>query len=269
MSKAYAIFRKELKIYFGTPVAYVIFGVFAAIAGYFFFQILSFFERQQMQLMQMQGQQAQVTQLLERMNLNDMVIIPIIMNVNVFFLLMIPVLTMRLIAEEKRTRTMELLATNPVTVWQIVIGKYLASVVVVLAMTGIIALYPVLIALVSGGQGSGGGIEWAPVITGLMGLFLAGASFAAIGLFASSLSESQILSAIVGFGILLLFWVIGWAAGSAEGVTKDVLQYVSFIEHMVQFTKGLLELKDVVFYLSVIFLSLFLTTRVVDSQRWR
>ena len=264
MGKIWAIFRKELKIYFGTPVAYVIFGVFAAIAGYFFFQILSYFQRQSMQFMQMQA-----PQMLERMNINDMVIAPLLMNVNVFFLLMLPVMTMRLIAEEKRTKTFELLMTNPVSVWQIVIGKYLASLMIVLSMVAIIAIYPLLIAAMSGGPGAEGAIEWAPVVTGLLGLFLAGAAFMAIGLFASSLSESQIVSAIVGFGVLLLFWVIGWAAAGAEGRVQDVLKYASFLEHMSSFAKGLIELKDLVFYCSVIFFALFLTQRTVESQRWR
>jgi ABC-2 type transport system permease protein len=264
MSKILAVFKKELKIYFGTPVAYVVFGVFAAISGYFFYQILQFFQRQSMQFMQMQA-----PQLLERMNLNDMVISPIILNVNVFFLLMIPVLTMRLIAEEKRSKTMELIMTNPVSVWQITIGKYLASLVVVAAMTGIIALYPLLVSLMAGGPGGAGNLEWAPVVTGLLGLFLSGAAFAAIGLFASSITDSQIVSAIVGFGILLVFWVIGWAAAGAEGVMFDVLRYISFMEHMVSFTKGLIEIKDLVFYASIVFFALFLTARVIESERWR
>ena len=264
MGKIWAIFRKEMKVYFGTPVAYVIFGVFAAIAGYFFFQILTFFQRQSMQFLQMQA-----PQMLERMNINDMVIAPLLMNVNVFFLLMLPVMTMRLIAEEKRTKTFELLMTNPISVWQIVIGKYLASLAVVLAMVGIIGLYPVLVAAMAGGPGATGSIEWAPVITGLIGLFLAGAAFCAIGLFTSSLTESQIVSAIVGFGVLLLFWVIGWAAAGAEGRMQEVLKYVSFLEHMSSFAKGLIELKDIVFYCSVIFFALFLTQRTVESQRWR
>lgn len=264
MGKILAIFRKEMKVYFGTPVVYVIFGVFAAIAGYFFFQILTFFQRQSMQFLQMQA-----PQMLERMNINDMVIAPLLMNVNVFFLLMLPVMTMRLIAEEKRTKTFELLMTNPISVWQIVIGKYMASLAIVASMVGIIALYPILLALMAGGPGAEGSIEWAPVVTGLLGLFLAGAAFTAIGLFASSLSESQIVSAIVGFGVLLLFWVIGWAAAGAEGRMQDVLKYVSFLEHMSSFAKGMIELKDLVFYCSVIFFALFLTQRTVESQRWR
>jgi ABC-2 type transport system permease protein len=264
MYKIWAIFKKEVKIYFGTPVAYVIFGVFAAIAGYFFFQILTYFQRQSMQFLQMQA-----PQMLERMNLNDMVIAPLILNVNVFFLLMLPVLTMRLLAEEKRTKTFELLMTNPVSIWQIVIGKYLASLAVVGAMVCIIGIYPLLVSFMTGGPGGTGNLEWAPIVSGLVGLFLAGAAFTAIGLFTSALTESQIVSAIVGFGVLLIFWVIGWAAAGAEGRMQEVLKYISFLEHMGSFAKGLVELKDLVFYASVIFFALFLTQRVVESQRWR
>ncbi len=265
MKNIWAIFKKEFKIYFDTPVAYVVFGIFSLVSGYFFLQIFKYFQRQSLQYLQYQA-----PQLLEHMNLNDMVMRPLFLNINVFFLLMIPVITMRLIADEKRLKTYELLMTSPVSTWQIVLGKYLASLVVVLSMVLIVFIYPILLSFFGSDGGlSTGSIEWMPLITSGLGLFLAGAAFASLGIFASSLTESQIISAIVAFGLLLLFWVIGWAAAGAEGAAKELLRYLSILEHLDQFTKGLIEIKDVVYYLSVIFFGLFLTQHVISSQRWR
>jgi len=265
MRNIWAIFKKEFKIYFDTPVAYVVFGIFSLITGYFFLQIFSYFQRQSLQFLQYQA-----PQMLEHMNLNDMVFRPLFLNINVFFLLMIPVITMRLIADEKRLKTYELLMTTPVSTWQIVMGKYLASLSVVLIMVLIVFIYPILLSFFGSEGGlSAGSIEWMPIITSGLGLFLAGAAFSALGIFASSLTESQIISAIVAFGLLLLFWVIGWASAGAEGVSKEVLRYLSLLEHLDQFTKGLIELKDLVYYFSVIFFGLFLTQQTVSSQRWR
>ncbi|MCX7944007.1 MAG: ABC transporter permease subunit [Deltaproteobacteria bacterium] len=265
MRNIIAIFKKEFKIYFETPVAYVVFGIFSLISGYFFLQIFSYFQRQSLQFLQYQA-----AHMLEHMNLNDMVMRPLFLNINVFFLLMIPVITMRLIADEKRLKTYELLMTSPVTTWQIVLGKYLASLSVILVMVLIVFIYPMLLSFFGSEGGlSTGSIEWMPLLTSGIGLFLAGASFAALGIFASSLTESQIISAIVSFGLLLLFWVIGWASAGAEGILKEVLRYLSLLEHLDQFTKGLIEVKDIVYYFSVIYFGLFLTQQSISSQRWR
>lgn len=259
MRNTIAIARKEIGTYFTTPVAYVIFTIFALISGYFFLQILTFFQRQSMQYMQFRA-----THMLERMNLNDMVMRPLFLNIDVFFLLMIPILTMRLLAEEKRSGTFELLMTTPITPTQIVIGKYLSALTLVATMLAITLVYPILLHTYSDS-----GIEWGTVLTGYLGMFLMGACFAAIGLFTSSLTSSQVVAAVIGFGVLLIFWVIGWAAAGAEGVWRGVLEYLSVLEHVSGFTRGLIVGKDVIYYLSLVALGLFLSQRMVEAQRWR
>ena len=262
MKRILSIAKKEFVIYFTTPTAYVILGIFTIISSYFFLRILSFYQRQALQLMQFKA-----TGMLEMMNLNDMVIRPLYLNINIFFLLMIPVITMKLFAEEKRMGTFELLYTLPVDTLQVVIGKYLGALSVIFVMVLIAFLYPFLLYVFS--SGPGGGIEWGPVLTGLLGLFLMGAAFCSFGMFASALTDSQIVAAIVAFGALLIFWVIGWASADAEGVTKSILEYLSVFKHMDNLTKGLLVSTDFVYYLSFAIFFLFATNRVVESYRWR
>ncbi len=262
MRKILSIAKKEFVIYFTTPTAYVVIGIFTIISSYFFLRILSFYQRQALQLMQFKA-----TGMLEMMNLNDMVIRPLYLNIDIFFLLMIPVITMKLFAEEKRMGTYELLYTLPIDTLKIVIGKYLGALSVVFVMVVIALCYPLLLTLFS--SGPGGGLEWGPVWSGSAGLFLMGAAFASLGMFASSLTDSQIVAAIVAFGALLIFWVIGWASADAEGITKSILEYISVFKHMDNLTKGLLVSSDFIYYISFAIFFLFATNRVVESHRWR
>jgi ABC-2 type transport system permease protein len=255
----WTIARREVGTYFTTPVAYVAMTAFMVISSFFFIQILQYFQRMSMQYMQMQA-----PQMMENLNLTDWVIRPLFLNIDVIFLLMIPILTMRLVAEERKGHTFELLMTCPVSSLQIVLGKYLASVFMVLVLLTLTLIYPVLLQVFSDG-----GLDWATVFTGYLGMLLMGASFAAIGLIASSLTDSQIVAAVAGFFALLLIWVIGWASAGAGEPWNHILEHVSLMQHMDRFTKGLLGTDSLVYYLSIIVFGVFLSQRIVESQRWK
>ena len=250
MKPVFTIIRREFKSYFASPIAYIVLVVFLILSGIFFFLYLQSFVESQFD--------PRFQLLRERLNLNDFVIRPYFGTVSIILLLMIPLITMRLIAEERKNFTAELLFTSPLRIIHIVLGKFLASLSFFGVMLILSAIYVVVLEAY-GNPDSG------PVLTGYLGLFLLGGCFIAVGLFASSLTENQIISAVISFGILLIFWIIGASSGD-EG---SILGYISIINHLDNFTKGVIELKDVVYYLSLIFFGLLLTHVTLESERWR
>jgi ABC-2 type transport system permease protein len=255
MKNIWAICKKEIKTYFTSPIAYVVITVFLVLIGFFFYSLIWIFNSQSLQM-------AQNQYYYQQLNINQMVYSPLFHNMSIILLLMVPLLTMRLFSEEKKRQTDELLFTSPLSVNQIILGKYFASLFVLLVMlflTGILSIFVF----------SYGNPELAPILSGYLGLFLVGAAFLAVGIFFSSLTENQIVSAILTFGALLLFWILNWASYSAGGMWKSVLNYLSFFQHFDDMTRGILDTTDVVYYLSFIFLGLFLTHSVIQSRRWR
>jgi len=174
----------------------------------------------------------------------------------------VPLLTMRLFSEEKKSGTIELLLTYPVTDMEVLLGKFLACMAVFTIMIALTVLYPILI--IAFGQPEAG-----PIITGYIGLFFVGASFVSLGIFASSLTENQIIAATVAFGLLLLFWMISFSASLAGPIVGDILSYISMTTHLEGFAKGVIDTEDVVYYLIFITLFLFLTLRILESKKWR
>ncbi|HEX2694772.1 MAG TPA: ABC transporter permease subunit [Acidobacteriota bacterium] len=255
MKNLWSITKKELKAYFTSPIAYAVIAVFMLLVGFFFYSLVWWFNSQSMQM-------AQNPAYAQQININQMVYSPLFHNISIILLLMLPLLTMRLFAEEKKIGTEELLFTSPISVNQIILGKYLASLVVLavmLLLTGLLSLFAFAY----------GNPETVPVLVGYLGLFLLGAAFIAVGIFFSSLTENQIVSAILTFGALLLFWVLSWATSSAGGMWKGVLNYLSFFQHFDDMTRGILDTADLVYYLSFSFFGLFLTHAVIQSRRWR
>ncbi|NIO47938.1 MAG: ABC transporter permease subunit [Candidatus Aminicenantes bacterium] len=255
MKNIWAICKKEVKAYFTSPIAYVVITVFLVLIGFFFYSLVWWFNSQSLQM-------AQNQYYYQQLNINQMVYSPLFHNMSIILLLMIPLLTMRLFSEEKKRQTDELLFTSPISVNQIILGKYFASLFVLLVMlflTGILSIFVFAY----------GNPEPAPILNGYLGLFLVGAAFISIGIFFSSLTENQIVSAILTFGALLLFWILNWASYSAGGMWKSVLNYLSFFQHFDDMTRGILDTTDLVYYLSFIFLGLFLTHSVIQSRRWR
>ena len=253
MSNVLAIAHKELKSYFASPIAYIIIGFFALMFGRFFIVSIEYFMLASLQMgMPGQGQ----------VNVNAMAIRPLLQNVSVVALFVLPMITMRTYAEEKRSGTIELLLTSPLTDLQIILGKFF----------GAVALYSLMLAVTFIHMGLlfyFGNPEWKPLVTGYLGLLLMGAAFISIGLLISSLTKSQIVAGMVTFAVFLLLWTSSWSADTAGPVMKNVLQAFSIIERFDDFSKGVIVLRHVVYYLSFITFGLFLTAKSVDSERWR
>jgi ABC-2 type transport system permease protein len=170
---------------------------------------------------------------------------------------------MKSYAEEKRNGTKELIMTSPVTITEIVIGKFLSACIVFLAMLILTLSVPIIL-------GSYASADKGILITTYIGMFLLGASMISIGMFASSITENQIVAAVIAFGILLLFWAIGWVSHGVNPALSSLLNYLSLIDvHFQNLLKGLIDTRDIVYYFSFIFFFLFLTHRVLESERWR
>lgn len=264
MRNTFVIAGKETRVYLTTWTSYVIFGAFMLISAFFFQRLVIEYQLRGMQFMQMQA-----TDMMEHMNLTDWVMGPLFMNITVFFLFMLPILTMRLLAEERKGKTLELLMTVPIRPIDIVLGKYLAAFFMMTIMLALTFIFPVLLQIYGGVEGTTTSpIDWHSVGTAYLGMMLLGGAFVSVGLFASSLSDSQIVAVIIGFAVLLMFYVIGLAARGEEGFWQNFLQYLSITTHLDGFVRGVVRVSDVVYYLSLIFLGIFLTFRVVEAQRW-
>jgi gliding motility-associated transport system permease protein len=256
MSNVLAIANKELRSYFSSPIAYVVIGLFALLYGYFFVALLAYFVRMSMQAGQfgMQGPQS--------MNVNQQVIRGVMQNVTILVLFLMPMVTMRAYAEEKRSGTIELLLTSPLTDFQIVMGKFLGALALWVVMLAVSLIHMGLLFVY-------GNPEWKPIMTAYLGLLLLGGCFIALGLFISSLTKNQIVAGMVTFAVFLLLWIIEWI-GSFSGPTVDKLTtYLSIIGHFDDFSKGVIDTTHVIYYLSFITFGLFLTAKSVDSERWR
>lgn len=257
MRNTITIAGKELAGYFVQPVAYVVLTVFILLGGWFFFAMLRQFD-EMVQLVQMMGQ----PDTLRQMNLNTRVIDPLLHDLSVVLVIVMPALTMRVFAEEKRSGTYELLLTAPVRTGEIVAGKFLAAAAFTLVMVALAWIFP-LILIVFGNP------EVGVMFAGYLGLFLLALSFVSVGLFTSSLTQNQIIAAISSFGILILLFVISWPAEAGGGVVWALLKYLSLPEHFSTMVRGVIDTSDVVFFLSVVATALFLTQRSVESARWR
>jgi ABC-2 type transport system permease protein len=254
MRNVLIICRKELRSYFVSPIAYLLLTMFAVIMGFFFWNALGYFVYMGIES-QMQGE-------MFPMNINEQVIRPLLSNMSVVGLFLIPMITMRLFAEEKRSGTIELLATSPVRDTEVIVGKWLAAVV----MYGCLMLLTALNFLFLFKYGNP---DWKPLAIGYLGLLLQAAALLAIGTFISTLTKNQIVAGAATFGACLLLWVLEWVSGYETATWARVLSYMSVITHFESFAKGVLDVKDAVYYATVTFLGLFLTARSMESLRWR
>src|SRR5438874_10469545 len=254
MRNALIICRKELRSYFVSPVAYVLLTLWGVVFGYFFWAELSVFLKYSMES-QMSGR-------MYPMNLNEQVIRPLLSNVGVIGLFFIPMITMRLFAEEKRTGTIELLVTSPIRDLEIIIGKWLAAVMLYSCLLLFTALNFAFLFRY-------GNPDWKPLAIGYLGLLLQAGALLAIGTFISSLTKNQIIAGAATFGVCLLLWVLEWVSGYETATWARVLSYLSVINHFESFAKGVIDSKDAIFYVTVIFLGLFFTSRSMESLRWR
>ncbi len=255
MRNIWAIYIKELKSYFTSPMAYAVIAIFSLISGFFFYSLIWWFNSQSLYYSSNPYWASQL-------NINQMVYSPLFGNMSIVLLLMLPILTMRLFAEEKKMGTEELLYTSPITVNQIILGKYFAALTIVLIMLAVTGVYSIFTFIY-------GNPELNPILTGYLGLFLLGAAFVSIGIFFSSLTENQIVAAVLSFGALLLLWIINWLSSASGPTWREILEYLSFFRHFDELTKGVLDTTDVFYYISFSFFGLFLTYSVIQSRKWR
>ncbi|WNG35817.1 ABC transporter permease subunit [Archangium violaceum] len=263
MRTALAIARKELSIYFTTPWAYAVFTAMLAVASFFFVNSLYEFQRAQ-EMARTLGWE-RVPQ--EFRNLTDGVMVPFWSSVMTITLFVVPFLSMRLFAEEKRNKTFELLMTAPVRPVEIVLGKYLGGLGIITTTLGLTIVFPVLLSLL-GSSESGTVLEWGTVLLAYGGLLLWGATCMAIGMFISTLTESQMVAALVTFAVLLPWMLLRGLAQAAEEPLRSFISHLSFDAQLTGLLRGVLDLEAPIFFLSVIFFSLLLSHRSVEAQRW-
>lgn len=251
-----AIWERELKAYFISPIFYALTTVFIFIVSFMFYQQLGYYTQYFMQA-------AQYPTMMERININEMIMRPLFNTMSfVAVLTLMPMLTMRVFSEEKKSGTIELLLTSPVRDWHVILGKFLAAYTLYTAMIGLTMIYPLVLQAY-------GDPDWGPIWAGYLGLLLLGGGVITIGLFASSLTENQIVAAVICFGAALILWMMDVAAESMTGTLGEIVGYLSVLRHYNNFEKGIIDSTDCLFFLSFIFLGLFITVRSVESTRWR
>lgn len=254
MRNIWIICWKELRSYFVSPIAYLLLTMFAVIFGFFFWNALGYFV--------FIGMESQMRGETFPLNVNEQVVRPLLSNISVVGLFFIPMITMRLFAEEKRTGTIELLATSPIRDFEVIIGKWVAA----------IALYACMLlfsAMNFAFLFKYGNPDWKPLAIGYLGLLLQAAALLAIGTFISTLTKNQIIAGAATFGVCLLLWILEWVSGYETAAWARVVSYMSVIRHFESFAKGVLDSKDAIFYVTLTFLGLFFTARSMESLRWR
>lgn len=236
MNKITTIMLRELSSYFLSPIAYVIMAVFTALYGVFFTGVFVTYGVANLQFS--------------------------LSNVLLVFLFMAPLMTMRTLAEERKMGIEELYMTSPITTTEYILGKYLALALSYLVMLSLLLFHFLIVVFFAKP-------DLGPILSSMTGLFLAGLTFLAIGLFTSSLSDNQIIAGLTGFGILLSYWLLGWVANSMGGKFGEILGNLSLLKYYQDFNKGVIDTKSIVFYLSNMSVFLFLTIRHMEARRWR
>lgn len=231
----FAIFKRELKSYFYSPIAYALIGLFILLSSIFFL------------LINLGSQYADFSGNLSTMGF--------------LLLFIVPILTMKILAEDRKNGTEVLLVTSPASIADIVIGKFLATFAVFLVMTVISFIYPIILAIF-------GKPPFAQLIGAYIGFLLLGASFIAVGVFSSSLTENQVVAAIIGFVSLIIMWLMDSISSYVGGITAKVLSWLSLLSRYSDFNQGILNLSPVIYYLSFTAVFIFLTIQVIERRRW-
>jgi ABC-2 type transport system permease protein len=252
MRNVLAIAMKELRSYFTSPIAYIIIGFFLLPFGGFFYLYLADFVKNSMGEAQFGG----------AMNINQQVIRGVLQNASVIILFVMPMITMRTYSEEKRSGTMELLLTSPVTDVEIILGKFIGALGLYLALLACTLAYMGILFVF-------GNPEWRPLVAAYLGLLLMGGAFISLGLLISSTTNNQIVAGVITFVVFLMLWIVGWFSESAGPTMGKVLSWLSITQHFDDFSKGVIDTSHMLYYLSLITFGLFLTAKSVDTERWR
>jgi len=211
----------------------------------------------------------QQPQMLERLNFNDGILTPMFSTGVWMYLFFVPFLTMRSFAEEKSQNTFELLMTSPITSWQMVLGKFLGTSTMVVIMSVIPLAFPTILHFYGVSSGAGSAVEWRPVMSAVGFAAIMGISFVGVGMLMSAIAESQIVAALLTFALLLMGYVMPLIANRLEGDWETVMDYVSPITHATRGLQGRVLLEDLVYFISLIIVTLVVTQRVVEAHRWR
>lgn len=257
MTNVWAIAYRELRSYFLSPVAYVVLAGFLLISGFMFWNMLAQFSRYVAIYSSMQR-----PDMMQQLNLNDMVMTPLLGNMVVVFILIMPLLTMRLFAEERANGTDELLLTSPISTLEITLGKFLGASLFLVAMLLLAGVYPAVLLWY-------GNPEVPRILTGYLSILLIGMSAISLGLFTSTLTDNQIVAGVLAGGLMLLLLLISWPADAVGAPLDAILRYLSIIDHSTDMMRGLLKVEDVLYYVSVVTVGLFLSQRSLESLRWR
>jgi ABC-2 type transport system permease protein len=257
MRNVFTIAGRELRSYFTSPVAYVLLAVFLALAGYFFYALLVAFN-QSLQIYSMMRN----PEMLQRFNLNEMVIRPLLGNMSVLLIFIIPAVTMRMFPEEKRAGTYELLLTSPVRVGEIVLGKFLGGLALVTLMVLLSGFFGLLLLAY-------GNPEVPMMLSGYLALLLMAVTFLALGTLISSFTDNVVIAYVGTLFALLVLYTVGWLGETVPGVWGSIINYASITDHFQEMSKGVIDTKDLVYFATLLVVSLFLTQRSVESVRWR
>ncbi|GAB4346188.1 MAG: gliding motility-associated ABC transporter permease subunit GldF [Candidatus Abyssubacteria bacterium] len=249
--------RKELHSYFQSPMAYVVTAVFLVVSGFIFFLNFTAFYNASLEV-------SRNPYLMEhyKLNVTEHVLEPMVFTLNFLSLLMIPMLTMRAMAEEKKTGTIEMLLTYPVRDVDVALSKFLACFIVYVCMIALTLVYPLLTSRFAD-------VEIASVATGYAGLLLAGAAFVSLGVFISSMTENQIVAVAVSYGFFLVFWLLGASEARVPEPYDAILTDLSLFKHIEDFGRGVLDTHDLVYYLNFTVLFMFLTLRSLEVIKWK
>ena len=258
MRNFFFILVKELRSYFYSPVAFVVITIFSALTGYYFYNIFANFSTVSFQAQT----DPMVAQQYGILNVTEFVIRPFFGVLSFVLLIMLPMLTMRVFSEEKKTGTIELLLTYPVRDIEAVVGKFSGCMGIFTIMLSLSFPCIMLVAFF-------GDPEWGVIASGYVGLFLMGGAFISLGIFMSTLTENQIIAAVLSFASLLILYMVGATAGFVGERMGHFLEYISIITHLDNFAKGVLDTSDMMYYLLFMLFFLFLSMRSLESKRWR
>ena len=241
------VYKRELRSYFTSPIAYVVLTFFILLTSFFYYVFISEFSQASMAPSQYGPR---------NLNITTHVLRPLFGNISVIMLFVLPLITMKPFSEERKTGTIELLLTYPLSDLDVVLGKFLAAFTLFLTMLALTLVYPMFMILHSEP-------ELGTIFSGYLGLILMAAAFMSLGIFISSLTENQMVAAVATFAVLLILWIIRWVG------PNELLRYLSILEHFNNFAEGLIDTRDTIYYVIFTVLWQFMTLRVLESKKWR
>lgn len=247
--------KKELRAYFYSPIAYIVAGVFLGLIGYFFYSSVQGFS---MRAIQLAGSGEEIS----GFNPTNIILTGLFRSMGTVFILLTPLITMRLIAEEKRSRTMELLMTSPLSITTIIAGKYIAALIIYVIIIFSTLYIPIVIEYYST-------VSWPHIFAAYCGLILTGMAMISIGVFCSSVTDKQVIASVLTIGILVLFWFVGGVIGGHTENISKVMRDLSLFSHFENLYSGLFDTRDVVYLISFTTVALFLSHRSLESGRWK